>query len=286
MTRTLTASFLSLVLLAACTTSSELTPGSRAAGLNDAARQALDMGDLNSATIILRDAYALDSRNIDTLELMLRLHTTSDNTRSMETVGLHILQLDKDNTLALETMGVLELRQNRLFIARDYLTRVTELNPGRWSAWNALGIVADREGQHEQARSYFLRGLALIPGHPQILANLGWSLLLDGHYEAAEERLRASLETQPDASTTRSNLALGIAMQGRYEEAREHYRSLYSDAVAANNLGIAAMRRGDTERARDFFQQAVNLSPTFYERAAENLRQLQENNPAPALLLP
>jgi Flp pilus assembly protein TadD len=286
LTQTATAFYLSLALLSACASHSGTPPADRLDALNDAARRALDMGDLNNAGLILRDAYALDRRNIDTLQLMLHLHTTLDDSSSMETVALQIMQLDPDNVIAIERMGMLALRQDRLLIARDYLTRATELDPGRWSAWNALGIVTDRETRHEEARSYYLRGLALLPGHPQILANLGWSLLLEGNYEAAEQRLQASLQTLPDVVTTRSNLALSIAMQGRYDEARDHYLSLYSDAVTANNLGVAAWRRGDTEQARVFFQQAVSLSPNYYERAAENLRLLQESNPAPAFSLP
>jgi Flp pilus assembly protein TadD len=277
---------LGMVLLTACASNPAAPPEDNLISLNDAARLALDLGDHNSAMLILRDAYALDSRNIDTLALMLRLHSTLNDVGSMETVALQIMQLDPENARAMERLGMLALRQNRLLIARDYLTRATERDPGLWSAWNGLGIVADREERHEEAQAYFLHGLALLPGHPQILANLGWSLLLEGQYEAAEARLRASLQTAPDVATTRGNLALSIAMQGRYDEAREHYLSLYSEAVAANNLGVAAQRRGDTERARDYFRQAISLSPIFYERAAENLRQLQQTNPAPAFVLP
>ncbi|MEX0739100.1 MAG: tetratricopeptide repeat protein [Pseudohongiella sp.] len=238
--------------LTACVTQPAIPIEDRLGALQEAAGQALSLGDLNS----------------------------------METIVLQIMQLDPDNALAVESMGMLALRQNRLLIARDYLTLTTELDPGRWSAWNGLGIVADREEQHDEAQRHFLRGLALRPGHPQILANLGWSLLLDGRYEEAEMQLRASLQTAPEVATSRSNLALAIAMQGRYDEAQEHYLSLYSEAVTANNLGIAAQRRGDTNRAREFFQQAISLSPTFYTRAASNLQQLQRSNPTPVLVLP
>lgn len=271
--------------LAACVAQPATPPEDRLGALHDAAGQALNLDDHDKGMLILRDAYALNSHNVDTLELMLRLHTTLGDISSMETVALLIMQLDPDNALAAEHLGMLSLRQNRLPGARDYLTRATELDPGRWSAWNGLGIVADREEQHEEAQAYFLRGLALLPGHPQILANLGWSLLLEGHYEKAETRLRASLQAAPEVAITRSNLALATALQGRYDEARELYLGLYSDAVTANNLGIAALRRSDTERAREFFRQAVNLSPKFYELATSNLQQLQQNNPAPVLVL-
>lgn len=272
--------------LSACASAPSALPQQRIHDLNAAARQALDMGDHGSAALMLRDAYALHNNHPDTLDLMLHLHTTMGDDSSAETVALQILQHQPDNARAVERMGNFALRQGRLFIARDYYARATELDPGLWSAWNGLGIVADEQGDHTQAQAYFLRGLALIPGHPRLLANLGWSLLLDGHYEAAETRLRASMRTAPEVAVTRSNLAMSLALQGRYDEAREHYLHLYSEAVTANNLGVAALRRGDTGRARDFFQQAVQQSPNFYERATENLRQLQENNPAPPLVLP
>lgn len=272
--------------LAACVVQPDILPEAHLGALHNAADQALNLHNHDNAMLILRDAYAVDSLNVDTLELMLRLHTSLRDISSMETVALLIMQLDPDNVLALEQMGMLSLRQNCLPGARDYLTRATELNPGHWSAWNGLGIVADREEQHEEAQAYFLQALALLPGHPQILANLGWSLLLEGHYELAETRLRASLQAAPEIAITRSNLALATALQGRYDEARELYLGHYSEAVTANNLGIAALRRRDTEQAREFFRQAVNLSPRFYELAISNLQQLQQNNPAPTLVLP
>jgi Flp pilus assembly protein TadD len=270
----------------ACASAPTAPPQQRIHELNAAARQALDMGDHGSAALMLRDAYALQNNHPDTLDLMLHLHTTMGDDSSAETVALQILQHQPDNARAAERMGSFALRQGRLFIARDYYTRATELDPGLWSAWNGLGIVADEEGDHSQAQAYFLRGLALIPGHPRLLANLGWSLLLAGHYEAAERRLQESLVTAPDVTTTRSNLALAIAMQGRYEDARRIYLTIYDDAVTANNLGIAARNRNELERAREFFQQAVDASPSYYERAATNLEQLRQNNPVPVFVLP
>ena len=110
----------------------------------------------------------------------------------------------------------------------------------------------------------------IVPGHPKLLANLGWSNLLAGDLTEAEKRLQQSLQADPDSLTTRSNLAFCVALQGRYEEALSLYETLYSEPVAANNVGYAALSRGDFAEARNYFDTAIEKNPSFYQKAANN----------------
>lgn len=82
------------------------------------------------------------------------------------------------------------------------------------------------------------------------------------------------MRNAPDDLTTRSNLAFSIALQGRYDEAMKVYESLYEESVAANNVGYAALLRDDGETASRYFRTAIKLDPSFYRKAANNLKRV------------
>jgi Flp pilus assembly protein TadD len=136
---------------------------------------------------------------------------------------------------------------------------------------NGLGIIADEEQRFDEAEDYFLKALSIVPGHPKVIANLGWSKLLAGELKEAESLLKKSLQIEPDSLATRSNLAYSIALQGKYEEALALYESLYDKSVAANNVGYAALSRGDISTARSYLGDAIDLNPSYYRKAANNL---------------
>jgi len=264
------------LMLGACAGLSGVGPDARELqALHDEARTALERGDRPTALYALQQARELAPEDVETLEMLLRLYRLSGDAQREASIALQLLLVDPDHVTALERLGLISLRQGRPLIAADYLRQATQLDPGRWESWSGLGVIADTNGEHELARTYYHRSLDELPGHPRVLANLGWSLILSGEPEQAEVQLRQSLSAAPDSSTTRSNLAHALALQGRYEEARAIYRDLYAPAVVANNLGQAALQRGDRAEARSFLRQAVDLHPRYYEHAARALERLE-----------
>jgi Flp pilus assembly protein TadD len=233
--------------------------------------QALDEGDLAAAQVNLRHIRERNADDLQILGLMARLLAVTESDQALNEVVQQILTVDPENAFGLEQLGLLRLAEGRLMSASSYLTLAVAIDPKRWQAWNGLGIIADAETRYQDAHDSFERALALVPGHPKVMANLGWSRLLDADYEAAESLLRESLEMAPDSMTTRSNLAFAIALQGRYAEAMTLYERLYDRPTAANNVGYAALVRGDDQDARKYLELALELKPTYYRRAANNL---------------
>jgi len=258
-----------LVLFTACASVPQNTQDPDA--LRIQAAQSLDEGNLPVALAALRQAYGEDGDNIDTLRLMARLYNTSNSTAQQKQVLQQLLVLDPSNVYGLEQLGMLELKAGNIDDAGNYLKFALAIDPQRWMALNGLGVIADTQQQYSEAEGYFLNALDIIPGHPKLLANLGWSKLLAGDLAGAETRLQESLKAEPDSTTTQSNLALCIALQGRYEEALTMYESLYSISVASNNVGYAALSRGDRSVARRYLDDAIELNPSFYRKAANNL---------------
>lgn len=242
------------------------------------ARVALEQGDASTAMANIQIARQTAPNDINLLQLLLRVYTLVDNLAGQQETALAILAQQPDNLLALEQMGIVSLHSGQLAAAGDYFRHAVAVEPRSWRAWNGLGIIADVEHRYEAAQSHYRHGLEIVPGHPRLLANMGWSKLLAGEFAKAEQYMRAALDKAPGAVTTQSNLAFCLALQGRYEEARAIYSKLYDAPVAANNLGYAAMLRGDSKDAKAFLEQALKADPRFYDRASRNLDALQSVN--------
>ncbi|MGV3591108.1 MAG: tetratricopeptide repeat protein [Gammaproteobacteria bacterium] len=273
---------LAALLLLACLAGCATLPGTSrvpvATAALDAAAQVMETGDLQRARALVAPLLAQDATHdnlqsrVAAMHILLRVHTIMGDRAAMRETAASILDAEASDPSALEVLGLLALEELQLDIARDYLTRAVQIDARRWSAWNALGIVADEQQNYAEAAMYFERGLAIVPAHPRLLANLGWSQVLAGELQAGEQLLRRSLETAPDSLVTRSNLAFVVALQGNYEDARKLYGEIYDPAVAANNVGYAALLRRDRHNAEDYLREAISLKPSFYEKASNNLK--------------
>lgn len=182
-----------------------------------------------------------------------------------------VLKRSPDSVAALEGRGYALLGLRRLNEAGVALKRVVGLNPARWRAWSGLGILADLRRDGASAQGYYQKALLVLPDHPLLLNNRAFSLMMLGHYAEAEELLRKALEHDPDDMRILNNLAWCLAAQKRYDDALKMLSRHFQPAMASNNIGYIAMLQGDYPAAVRYFKQALELSPVFYERAANNL---------------
>jgi Tfp pilus assembly protein PilF len=63
-------------------------------------------------------------------------------------------------------------------------------------------------------------------------------------------------------------------MQGRYGEALAGLHGTQAPATL-NNVGVAAMSRGDLKSAETYLVQALDASPSQYDMASKNLQRLK-----------
>jgi Flp pilus assembly protein TadD len=90
----------------------------------------------------------------------------------------------------------------------------------------------------------------------------------------AVEAFQTALRLQPNFETAQMNLRISLAMQGRYQEAAAGMHGKQAPA-ALNNVGFAAMVRGDYKSAEAYLVQALDASPSQYETASRNLQHLK-----------
>jgi len=175
---------------------------------------------------------------------------------------------------SLQGRGLVWLRKGDSEKARNYLDQAIERDPNLWPSWNALGRLKDAEKDHGAARIAYRRAIDLNPKAAFLHNNLGFSLLASGEPLYAEASFERALELDPKLDVARANLRLAHAFQGLYQKALAGAERL-DRAVVMNNVGYAALMRGDHKKARSLFVDAMAADPGFFGEAQRNLAFLE-----------
>ena len=73
-----------------------------------------------------------------------------------------------------------------------------------------------------------------------------------------------------------NNLGAALAKLGRYDEALEAFKHGGDEAKAYNNLGVVYLGEKRYQEAIAAFEKAMQLSPSHYLKAGENLKIAQK----------
>ena len=99
-------------------------------------------------------------------------------------------------------------------------------------------------------------------------------MLLRGDWKRAIGLFERATELNPKSTRIANNLELAKMALGAGLPARESGESESSWAARLNDAGVAAAILGDRNRATAAFTQALDVSGTWYARAANNLEAL------------
>ena len=174
---------------------------------------------------------------------------------------------------ALQGRGIALLMVGNDAAAQQYLDRAVEADSGLYRAWNALGMLHGRRGDWSRAEACYDKAAQANPQAAEIYNNRGFALLQRGDRGAAMALFQKALRMDPSLETARNNLTLATALQGQYESALASVPA-ESMPAALNNIGYAALVRGDYPTAESYLTRAVESSPRHFPRANENLRWL------------
>jgi Flp pilus assembly protein TadD len=183
-----------------------------------------------------------------------------------------ILTHDATFALAYEGMGQALVKKSSYEDAEQHFRHALTLSPEFWQCHNFLGIVYDRQKRYDAAIAEYRAALALKPGEGFLLNNLGMSYYLKGDYEGAVQAFTEALKTAPAQNKIYNNLGLALAKLGREREALEAFKNGSDEAKAYNNLGVIYLGEKRYQEAIAAFEKAVQLSPSYYAKANENLK--------------
>ncbi len=149
----------------------------------------------------------------------------------------------------------------------------------------ALGTLTYRQvGYWHDTSSFWLRTLALTQDNYVAQNNLGQFLLNQGGTEEAVAHFRSALAIRPDGLTANLNLGAYEDRRGnlpaaieRYEMVARHAADLGMRASAYSSLGFAYRGMGQSTKAKQCFETALQLEPNW-ARAMTGLGLIAQEN--------
>ena len=243
------------------------------------ADEARAAGDLDRALFFYVKALKFDPKDADLLAAIGLLHQHQGNDELAVRAYTLALDLRPQYVQILEARGLIFLRHEKEELARADLMRAIELDPTRWRSHNALGLIADNAGSHGDAIGHYERALIHKPDSGEVRNNRGYSHFLAGDYAAAEADLSAAAMTlgHPQAWV---NLGSLYARQGEYERAIDALRKVLPEAEAYNKVAEASMAQEDHSTAEMLLLRAIQISPTYFPAAEDNLEKLRQQTSA------
>lgn len=157
--------------------------------------------------------------------------------------------------------------------AEKSLKKAIRLNSGNWLAQQALGMLYDDLGRPDEAIAAYKAALKVRPVEASILNNLGVAYYMRKDYPQAIETLEKALRsTRPqDRKRVYNNLGRAYARSGEFTRAIDAFRRGSDLATAYNNVGVVLLEQDRARDAAGCFQKAVQVSPSHYQAAADNL---------------
>ncbi|WP_372777949.1 tetratricopeptide repeat protein [Litorivivens sp.] len=228
-------------------------------------------GEYERATDAYQQALALQDRA--DIRKALGLLALSMSRFSQARAYLEPLVRDNPEDLNLrENYAITLLKQQDIKQAEAQFLAIHTLSPDRPATLNYLGVISDLQGDYAAAGDYYQKALSLQPNNAIFNNNYGYSRLMLGDFIAAEHWFRQALEQNPDqAERITNNLAIAYARQGQYEKAITLLSATGDEPSVLNNIGYVALLNGDYRSAIAYLERAIELSPSYYARAAANL---------------
>jgi len=103
---------------------------------------------------------------------------------------------------------------------------------------------------------------------------LGMSYLMQHRFDEAIAQFEQAITLDPNLKVATRNMRMAYALQGKYVEALAGVPDKdMPDEL--NNVGYAAMLRGEYDVARAYLSRAIEMSPAYHRQASANLEQLE-----------
>lgn len=229
---------------------------------------AWQQGDLDLAIYLYLQALQFEPKDAATLRKIGAIHESRGHLAQARHAFELALQRGGEHAATMERLGLLYLLDEHNDEAQAMLSRVIAIEP-RWRAYNGLGVLADRRGDHTLALTRYSAALFLEPKAGMVYNNRGYSRYLDGDLVGAEKDLREAIRLGADRAWP--NLGKVQAKARNYGLALRSFLETLDTAHAYNEVGEAAMRNGDNQIAKAYFEDASNSSPAYFEQAQKNL---------------
>jgi len=184
-----------------------------------------------------------------------------------------ILRTDAGHALAYEGAGQAFMQMEKYDDAEKNLQKALQFNPDLWLSHNLLGMIYDRKLRFDDAIAQYEAAIAIRPDQDILLNNLGVSYYLNMEYSKSVETLLKAIAAGSNRKNPKvyNNLGLVLGKLGRHEEALKAFKEAGDTAAAYYNVGYIYFLQGRYEEAIAHYEKAIEIKPSFYRSANENL---------------
>lgn len=296
------------MLLSGCTTTNEqselpsladIPPESREALINNAQKAELNK-QFDKAIVLY--VKALEQEYSDDISERHKIK----NTQIFYNIGLleikqghdelaltafkHLLQQEPSHHLAQTQLGILYLKQKQKKQATKLLIQAitadqqrlgnttgtplqfVELdNKSPLAAYSAFAVLQDLNGEHLGAIRTQRLILPISPQDPSLLTNLGYSYYLSGNLIEAEINYKNAIDIDAQFKQAWLNLGLVYTRKGMFTKALQTLKQVIPTEHAYNDIGYFLMLDRRYDEAKYFLERAIEISPSYFVRANENL---------------
>jgi len=244
--------------------------------LADAAH-AIDVGRLTEARLIIARAVTAGFRGAPVERLTAALAFASGNYLQAWSQYRHLAASPDKIPSDCEKGAIAALKLLKPADAQPLIECAVSAKTTSWRIWNARGVLADMQHDWTTADDSYVQARQLAPAEARIANNEGWSKLLRGDWAAAVPLFEEAAALDSTSVRIANNLELAKAAVAADLPARRPGESIEDWAARLNDAGVAAELVGDRQRAVAAFNQALDASPVWYDRASNNLTALGTN---------
>lgn len=238
------------------------------------ASHAVHASRLDQASMMISRAVAAGASGAELERVLADLAYARGNYSEALTRYEALLKVAPGDQSLVEPAAIAALKLGQVLAASSLLSAPSSQKATSWRLWNARGVVADLRRDWQNADDCYERASRLAPNEAEPINNRGWSLLLRGEWKQASGFFERAIALDPKSERAANNLELVRTALAGGLPARDAGESDTSWAARLNDVGVAAALLGNKERATAAFTRAIDVSGTWYVRAADNLEAL------------
>jgi tetratricopeptide (TPR) repeat protein len=175
-----------------------------------------------------------------------------------------VLKANPDDFFARSYVAMIFAEKGDLDSAMREFEIVLKANPRDVETLCNIGRGLTLQGNTDRAIEYYNRVLAIVPGHSDAYYALASIQAKKGQFERAIDLYRDGIRCNPQDGRLHGGLGSLFLQTGRVDEALIELQQavkLKEDSAVYVNLGAAELAKGNSKKAIEHFERAVQLNP-------------------------
>ncbi|MCF6807481.1 tetratricopeptide repeat protein [Thiotrichales bacterium 19S9-12] len=179
-------------------------------------------------------------------------------------------------------LGGVYLQQDKLEAAFKCFSKVIDLNPKHYDAYNSCGVIFQKQGKLNQAVIYYEKAVQINPNLYNAYSNLAVALQKLKRPNEAIINYEKIIQLKPNDYKAYYDLANILQSQNQLDQSVNIFQKAIAlnpgESQIYNNLGISLQKLGQLDDAMTNYKKAIQINPNFnaaYYNLANLLKEKQ-----------